>query len=244
VSTVIWHEIECGRYTQDLTLWLQLAAERAPNHEPVLDVGAGSGRVTIPLARAGTTVVALDMDPELLVELERRGAGLPIETVCADARDFTLPGRAFPLIAVPMQTLQLLGGPAGHRAFFERAAAHLTPAGAVAVAIAAADDFEEFEWHEGDAAPMPDIAEVDACAYFSQPTAVRRAGYGFVLERRREIVDAHGVRTTSSDRIELDIVTVEAVQEAGRQAGLHPVVVRQIPPTSEHIGSQVVILGA
>ncbi len=243
MSTVIWHDLECGRYTQDLTLWLRLANERLDNTQPVLDVGAGSGRVTIPLAQAGHAVVALDTDPDLLVELEHRGAGLPIETVCADAREFSLPGRRFPLIIVPMQTVQLLGGQAGHVAFFERAAAHLAPGGVVAVAIASADDFEEFEWHEGDPFPMPDIAEVDSRAYFSQPTAVRREGYVFVLERRREEVDARGARTTSADRIELDIVTVQGVQEAGQRAGLKPLMVRQVPPTGEHIGSQVVILG-
>ena len=49
---------------------------------------------------------------------------------------------------------------------------------------------------------------------------------------------------TSADRIALDIVSVQGLQEAGQRAGLHPHSVHQIPPTEEHIGSQVVILGA
>ena len=36
---------------------------------PVLDVGAGTGRVALALARAGHEVIALDADPELLGEL-------------------------------------------------------------------------------------------------------------------------------------------------------------------------------
>jgi hypothetical protein len=142
----------------------------------------------------------------------------------------------------PMQTVQLLGGADGHMAFLQSAKRHLAPGGAIAIAIAPVEDFEEFEWHDGDMSPLPDIAELDGCAYFSQPTAVRREGNTFVLERRRDAVDQHGRRTTSADRIALDIVSVQGLQEAGQRAGLHPVSVRQIPPTDEHIGGEVVIL--
>ncbi len=244
MNSVIWHDLECGRYTEDLRLWLDLAAQNAAPGQVVLDIGAGTGRVAIPLARAGYRVLALDADASLLLELERRATALPIETACADARSFRLDGRTFPLIVVPMQTLQLLGGEAGHRAFLEHAAAHLAPGGVVAVAVAAADDFEEFEWHDGDSAPIPDIAELGTCAYFSQPTAVRRQADTFVLERRREVVDGTGARTSSEDRIVLDIVSVQGLQEAGQRAGLHPVEIIEIAPTLEHIGSQVVVLGA
>jgi SAM-dependent methyltransferase len=244
MSTVIWHDLECGRYEQDLPLWLGLAAEYVQQGQAMLDVGAGTGRVTIPIAQAGYRVLALDINRHLLVELERRAPGLPVETVCADAREFELADRAFGLIAVPMQTLQLLGGADGHFAFMRRARAHLRDGGIVAVAIADVGDFEEFEWHDGDASPLPDVTEHDGWAYFSQPTAVRRKGDTFVLERRREAVDAHGARSTSADRIALDVVSVQGLQEAGQRAGLHPHSVRQISPTEEHIGSQVVIFSA
>ena len=41
---VVWHDVECGRYSADLALWRELAA-REPG--PVLDVGAGTGRVAL-----------------------------------------------------------------------------------------------------------------------------------------------------------------------------------------------------
>lgn len=244
MSAVIWHDIECGRYEQDLSLWLELAGEHVADGQSLLDIGAGTGRVTLALARAGHSVLALDSDPELLAELQRRAAGLPVQAVRADARDFALPGRSFPLIAVPMQTVQLLGGADGQLALLRCVRRHLTAAGVVAVAVADAEDFEEFEWHEGDLAPLPDIAEIGGRAYFSQPTAVRRRGDAFVLERRREIVDAGGTRTVSEDSIALDVLSVASLQEAGQRAGLRPITVRQIPPTGEHIGSEVVVLGA
>jgi len=190
-------------------------------------------------------VVALDIDSELLLELDRRAAGLGVESVCADARAFSLPGRAFPLIVAPMQTVQILGGRNARMAFLKCAKAHLARGGRLAIAIAASDDFDEFQWQEGDASPLPDIAELDdGSTYFSQPTAVRRYGDTFVLERRRDAVDPSGNHSISTDTVSLDIVSADELHEAGAEIGLRPVTVSEIPPTDEHIGSQVVILGA
>jgi len=239
----VWHDLECGRYTQDLPLWLRLADQHVGAGESILDVGAGTGRVALSLAQAGHRVVALDIDSELLLELDRRAAGLGVESVCADARTFSLPGRTFPLIIAPMQTVQILGGRDARMAFLQRAHAHLARGGALAIAIAASDDFDEFQWHDGDASPLPDIAELDGLTYFSQPTAVRRHGDTFVLERRRDAVDSSGNHSISTDSISLDIVSADELKEAGAEVGLRPVAVTEIPPTEEHIASQVVILG-
>ena len=119
-ASVIWHELECGSYTEDLMLWRDLA--RASG-DPVLDVGAGTGRVTLELARRGHAVTALDLDGELLAQLAAAGGG-NVSTVVADARDFALPTR-FALCIVPMQTIQLLGGAPGRQAFLACAARHL-----------------------------------------------------------------------------------------------------------------------
>ena len=94
---VVWHDLECGSYRADLPLWRELA-EAAGG--PVLDVGAGTGRVALDLARRGHDVTALDLDPGLLAQLAVRGEGLPVRTAQADARDFDL-GRRFALILVP-----------------------------------------------------------------------------------------------------------------------------------------------
>ena len=104
-AAVVWHDLECGDHRADLPLWHELA-QAHPGR--LLDVGAGTGRVALALARAGHDVVALELDPRLLRALRERAAGLPVESVAGDACDFALPGRRFGLIVVAMQTIQLL----------------------------------------------------------------------------------------------------------------------------------------
>src|SRR3982751_2600325 len=101
---VVWHDLECGGYREDLPLWRKLAAAAGG---PVLEIGAGTGRVSLDLAARGVEMIALDSDARLLAALAGRADGRPVETLVADARDFSL-GRLVPLVLVPMQGLQLL----------------------------------------------------------------------------------------------------------------------------------------
>ena len=65
---------------QNFEDWL---LDRLPPGGRVLDVGAGSGRFALPLARRGYEVVALDVLPAVMAPIRR--SGLPIEVVVADA---------------------------------------------------------------------------------------------------------------------------------------------------------------
>lgn len=233
--SVVWHDLECGGYTADLPLWRALSEGYAG---PVLDIGAGTGRVTLELARAGVSVTALDRDEDLLAELRGRAAGLPVDAVCADARSFSL-GRSFSLCLVPMQTIQLLGGPSGRLAFFACAREHLAPGGRLAIALA--EELEAFEIRAGAIGPLPDVCERDGVIYSSLPTAVRADGDGFVLEREREMVAADGSLWNERDQIRLDVVSAELIEREASSAGLEPAGREQIPETADHVGSRVVM---
>jgi len=236
MTTVIWHDVECSGYDEDLPLWRELAAEQG---DPVLDVGAGTGRVAIDLARAGHEVVALDADADLLAALRERAGDLPVETVAADARGFDLGARRFPLVLVPMQTLQLLGGPAGREAFLRAAHAHMEPGGVLAAALAdAMDGFDE----QHTEMPLPDIREVDGTVYHSQVIAVREWPEATRIERVRQTVDLAGHRTSAPDIITLDRVDAAGVAEEAGLLGFEALPPRRVAQTELYVGSEVVVL--
>jgi SAM-dependent methyltransferase len=237
-DAVAWHELECGGYAADLELWHELAAAEG---DPVLDVGAGSGRVALALARASHEVVALDHDPALLAALEAQARGMSVSTVCADARELAL-GRQFALCIVPMQTIQLLGGSGGRQLFLERARLHLGADGVLAIAIS--EHLELYEVDDGLDGPLPDIRELDGVLYSSQPTAVRADQRGFVLERRRETVRGDGRRTVEQDVIRIDPLSATQLEREAKEVELEPAGRIEIPPTPDHVGSVVVMLRA
>lgn len=234
-DAIVWHDVECGTYAADLPLWRELAAA---GQGPVLDLGAGTGRVTLDLARAGHEVHALDVDPVLLGALEARAEGLPVTTHEGDARSFDL-GLRFGLIIAPMQTVQLLGGSRERASMLAAVRAHLLPGGLFAAALANA-----LEAYDGDDldVPVPDMAEVGGVVFSSRPTAIRDAGEAFVLERLREKVSGDGRRDVGEDRITLHRCTAEQLAAEGAVAGLAPHVSHQVEATEDHVGSEVAML--
>jgi SAM-dependent methyltransferase len=66
----------------------QDAASLVPGNGLAIDLGAGFGMHSIPLARGGYDVLALDTSRELLDVLLTNAGGLPVRTVEADLLDF------------------------------------------------------------------------------------------------------------------------------------------------------------
>ena len=234
---VIWHDVECSRYDADLALWRELAAAA---RGPILDVGAGTGRVALDLARRGHEVVALDHDARLLTVLARRAGAerLRVATVVGDAGDFELDRRDFQIVMAPMQTVQLLGRD-GRLGFLHCARAHVARGGLVAVALA--DALEAFD-ADRVLLPLPDRLIGDGALYSSQPVALRDLGATVAIERIREVVRADGRRSASANVLHLDRVAVAEVEAEARAVGLSPLPARRIAETEEHVATTVVML--
>ncbi|WP_210493288.1 class I SAM-dependent methyltransferase [Patulibacter sp. SYSU D01012] len=242
---VRWHDLECGGYDADLPLWRELAAAApgvAAGDARVLDLGAGTGRVALWLAAAGHPVLGADVDPVFCAELRRRAGvrDVPASAVVSDARELRLAER-FPLVLAPMQTVQLLGGAAAREAMLVGIREHLTPGGVAAIAIV--EDVEPFDVADAEAV-APDMRDHDGTVYASRPVGVTVADGQIVLDRIREIVEPSGERHVSSDRTVLDVLDADTLEDEARHAGLRVLPRRAIGATDDHVGSQVVMLGA
>ncbi|HET9197493.1 MAG TPA: class I SAM-dependent methyltransferase [Solirubrobacterales bacterium] len=232
-ANAIWHDVECGAYAADLPLWEELA-ERAGG--PVLELGCGTGRVALHLARRGHEVVGLDSDSDLLAVLAERGDGLPISALHADARSFELETPAA-LVLAPTHLLQLLADAEERCEALRCVAAALRPGGLLAAAI-----IEGLPEPDGAPPPLPDVREVDGWVYSSLATEVA-VGPGELLVRRlRQTVSPDGSLSEEPNEVRIATFAVAALEAEAASVGLSPAGRYEIAPTDLHVGSLVVLL--
>ncbi len=98
---------------------------------PVLELGCGTGRVSVPIARLGLDVTGLDIVPGMLAKARGKSVGLPIEWVEGDARAFDL-GRQFRLIFLTGNTFQAFLTRTDQEALLRNVRAHLQDEGLLA----------------------------------------------------------------------------------------------------------------
>ena len=241
---MIWHDLECGGYDIDLPLWLELAAA-APGAS-VLDVGCGTGRVALPLARAGNPVTAVDMDATLLAELARRAAALPVEIVCGDARELNLPFRGFALCVAALQTIQLFGDAMRRARFLAAARRHLRLGGILACAIVS--ELESFGFADGDAPPPAEHLRRNGRLYVSHAVAMRVHADTIHIKRWRFVIGEGGRRDLPEPEavevLQLARFTATQLESEGRAVGFTPLSRRATPETDRYFGSEVVLLRA
>jgi SAM-dependent methyltransferase len=102
---------------------------------PVLELGCGTGRITIPLAKHGIVMTGLDIVPSMLGRAQQKSGSLPIHWVEADMRTFQL-GRKFRLICATGGAFQHLLTRADQEMALASVHVHLAPEGYFAIDVA------------------------------------------------------------------------------------------------------------
>ncbi|HEX3054007.1 MAG TPA: class I SAM-dependent methyltransferase [Aggregatilineaceae bacterium] len=149
---------------------------------PLLEIGCGTGRLTIPLAEQGFSITGLDVVPGMLERARHKAKGLAIEWIEADARDFQL-GRQFNLIFT-MGCFQHFLERADQEAVLRNVREHLTAEGRFVFVVFfpsldSLEDAAEKEWfrytnHAGQDVVVSGTDEYDPLRQIKTETAIRR----------------------------------------------------------------------
>jgi SAM-dependent methyltransferase len=132
-----WYDHEHDTYEDDIALYADLASGAGPY---LLEIGCGTGRVTLPLAQAGSRVTAVDSSAAMLARCRTRLAGAPpraaqrVTLIRADARalgDEVPTNHAMALI--PLNTFAHFALPEDRQHVLEQVRAHVVPGGRLVI---------------------------------------------------------------------------------------------------------------
>ena len=213
-----WYDAIHGDGGDDLDFWLPLVAEHGG---PVLEVGAGTGRIARPLARAGHAVTALDPSLAMLAIARRRAAaeGLAVSFVEGRLPGAELPPAAFATVILPNDVFLACASGDEQAAALTAAATALAPGSRLALDVAGPG-----HWLDPDGNGEPILAwsgdvggerlEVWHVRHDDLATQTRR------LRIRYEVTAADGqVRQTESEHV-LRYVTLPELTSMLDAAGL------------------------
>ncbi|HKD99665.1 MAG TPA: class I SAM-dependent methyltransferase, partial [Planctomycetota bacterium] len=195
------YDVLLGDYALDVEPLVALARESGG---PVLEVACGTGRVLLPIARAGIAAEGVDLSEPMVRRLRERAAreGLRIRAEVADMRTFDL-GRRFRFVYCVFNGFAHNETLDDALAALRRCHAHLEPGGRVLVQLA----YPMLSEWGGDGTPALEHETVDP-----------RTG------RKLRMFDARTVDVVKQTQVSR--MTVEEVDESGRVVATHPSVAR------------------
>lgn len=123
------YDLENSSFEPDGPFFLELAQRIGG---AVLEIGCGTGRITIPLAKQGIDITGLDIVPQMIERAKAKANGLPVQWVTADARSFHL-GRPFRLIFESGAAFQHLLTRQDQEPFLACVREHLEPDGRLVI---------------------------------------------------------------------------------------------------------------
>ena len=101
---------------RDIAFWSDFALRawsgQARNRRRVLELGCGTGRVAIPVAKAGATVIGIDRSASMLargrMKVKRARLTRRVQLIRGDIRHLPFPDKSFELVMAPYGILQSL----------------------------------------------------------------------------------------------------------------------------------------
>ncbi len=163
------YETAFKRRKEDVSCFVRWA-ERTGG--PILEYGAGAGRITFPLARAGHAVRAVDASVPMIERLRARVEKAPkrirelVSPVRADMRRYTTEDR-FPLVLATFNVVGHLGTYRDFGSFLKRARTHLAPGGKLVFDVPIPQP-EELEADPEELFPAPRFKHPDTGAWIRQ----------------------------------------------------------------------------
>lgn len=121
----VTYDLESGDHNLEGSILPDLAEQSGG---PVLELGCGTGRVTIPMAQRGLNMTGLDVLPHMIELARQKSPGLAIRWIVEDVRRFEL-DRQFGLIYTAGAVFQHLLARADQEAMLARVRQHLAPDG-------------------------------------------------------------------------------------------------------------------
>ena len=178
--------------------------------ESVLEVGCGTGRILLPVARSGRLIHGLDASPQMLercraqVDDEPDAVRRRITLHQGDARAFDV-GRRFDLVIAPFRVVQHLTTVDDQLAFLDSVARHLVPGGRLTfdvfnpnfLALASADGVEREDTPE---TKLPDGRS------FRRASRVAKVRW---VDQVSEIELVHYISSGTSGEVERKVMSFE-----------------------------------
>lgn len=101
---------------RDIAFWsdfaLRASSRQPGQRSPILELGCGTGRVAIPVARQGATVIGIDRSASMLararMRVRRAKLHRQVQLIRGDIRQLPFPDKSFPLVMAPYGILQSL----------------------------------------------------------------------------------------------------------------------------------------
>jgi ubiquinone/menaquinone biosynthesis C-methylase UbiE len=135
-----FYDLDHSVITDDMEMYRSFALQIGG---PVLELGCGTGRIALPLARDGYDVAAVDFSPAMLNVLRAKLVDEPpdvaarVEIIQADMRRLEL-DRPFALALCPLNTFMHMTTRADQMAALNAAHRHLLPGGTLVVDVVSA----------------------------------------------------------------------------------------------------------